>query len=54
MIDRRIQIIEGPNEAADQLKVSNLRNHRYLVLLGEPAIGKTDRMPAIRAPRVSV
>lgn len=46
MIDRRIQILDGPNGGASTTTVSRLRDAPYVVLLGEPGIGKTTVLEA--------
>lgn len=40
MIDRRVQILEGPRNG-EAVAVSDLRSDPFIVLLGEPGIGKT-------------
>lgn len=42
MVDRRVQIVEGIDNGADAVRrVSDLRPHPFVVLLGEPGIGKS-------------
>lgn len=41
MIDRRVKILQGDGGEADTVTVSSLRDRPFLVLLGEPGIGKT-------------
>ncbi|HEX8574566.1 MAG TPA: hypothetical protein VF759_17630 [Allosphingosinicella sp.] len=41
MLDRRVQILDGGRDAAAAATISSLRDRPYLVLLGEPGIGKT-------------
>jgi len=42
ILDRRIEVIEGANDDQDAIqRVSDLRPYPFVVLLGEPGIGKT-------------
>ncbi|MET4233356.1 hypothetical protein ABIA85_006649 [Bradyrhizobium sp. LA6.10] len=41
-IDRRVQVIAGAEKDTPSIKqISDLRSHRFVVLLGEPGIGKS-------------